>query len=61
MFKSTVAIALVLAVVMSATYKNTNEVLAEIDTNPFGNTMLSMISLNMATKAPMDDVVVVID
>jgi hypothetical protein len=36
-------------------------VLAELDKDPFGNTIISAIALSVATKAPMDDVVVVIN
>ena len=61
MIKTLAVLALVVAVVMPATFKDTKTVLAEIDESPFGNTMLSMVSLNLATKAPMDDIVVVVD
>jgi predicted nucleic acid-binding Zn-ribbon protein len=61
MFKF-VAIALLVAVA-SANYqfKDTKTVLAEIDNDKFGNTLLSAVQLNLASKAPLDDVIVLID
>jgi hypothetical protein len=35
--------------------------LAEIDKDPFGNTILSAIQLSVSTKAPLDEVVLVIN
>ena len=59
--KTVAIIALLFAVVASAAFKDTHTILAEIDNDKFGNTMLSMIHLNMASKAPMDEIVALID
>jgi len=59
MFK-VLAIAL-LVVASSARFMDTKTVLAQMDKDKFGNTMLSAVALNMAIKAPQEDVLVLID
>lgn len=36
--------------------EDTRTVLAEMDKDPFGNAMISAISLNMAAKNPLDEI-----
>jgi hypothetical protein len=50
-----------LVVCASAAFKDTKTILAEIDQDKFGHTMLSAIQLNVASKAPVDDITVLID
>ena len=45
-------ILILLAVVARSKFTDTHTVLAEIDQDKFGNVMLSMVSLSMASKAP---------
>jgi len=38
----------------AADLKDTNTVLSEIDSNPFGNAILSMVQLNIAAQTPLE-------
>ena len=60
MFK-VVALALLAIVASAGHLQNTASVLAEIDNHKFGNTLLSAVQLNLASKVPLDDVIVLID
>jgi len=42
-------------------YVDTKTVLAELDQDKFGNTFLSAIALNVASKSPLDDITLLID
>lgn len=67
MFKSIVLVALLATLSFAAPHKrtasilDTKQVLAEIDQDKFGSTILSAVALNMAVESPLEEITLLID
>jgi hypothetical protein len=45
----------------AAPYIDTKAVLAQMDKDPFGNAMISLVSLNMAAENPASEIILILD
>ena len=61
MFKLFITVSLLLLVLNANKHLDTHSILAEIDRDKFGGTMLSMIALNLAAKAENDEISLLLD
>ena len=61
MVKLLTVIILLIAVLTAMKTRDTHTILAEIDRDKFGGTMLSMIALNLASKAGNDEITILLN
>jgi hypothetical protein len=67
MYKTIVVVALLATLAFAAPHKraasilDTKQVLAEIDQDKFGSTILSAVALNMAVESPLEEITLLID
>jgi hypothetical protein len=59
--KFLIVAALLIGTLTAAPYIDTKAVLAQMDKDPFGNAMISLVSLNMAAENPASEIILILD